>query len=119
METFPHYWPFVQGIHRPRWNPLTKASDAELRCLVNSREAGDLRRYLAHYDVTLMYSVTVGETGICGARMSEWGPIVRVCMIHNVAAPEMWDCENEPLCCVANPSGSYAAHMMFTWDKGC
>ena len=56
---FPRYWPFVQGIH-----PLTKASDAELWCFlwsapringwVNNREAGDLRRYRAHYDVILM-----------------------------------------------------------------
>ena len=41
--------------------PLTKASDAELWCLfslicawVNNREAGDLRRHCAHYDVTIM-----------------------------------------------------------------
>ena len=26
---FPRYWPFVRGIHRPRWIPRTKASDAE------------------------------------------------------------------------------------------
>ena len=48
----------------PRWILRTKASDAELWCfffdlrlnqrLVNSREAGDLRRYLAHYDVIVM-----------------------------------------------------------------
>ena len=48
----------------PRWIPHTKASDAELWCLfficvringwVNHREAGDLRRYRAHYDVTVM-----------------------------------------------------------------
>ena len=44
--------------------PLTKASDAELWCFfficawinncVNNREAGDLRRHRAHYDVTVM-----------------------------------------------------------------
>ena len=43
--------------------PHTKASDAELWCFficvwisswVNNREAGDLRRYHAHYDVTVM-----------------------------------------------------------------
>ena len=48
----------------PRWIPRTKASDAELWCLllmcvwingwVNNREAGDLRRYRAHYDVIVM-----------------------------------------------------------------
>ena len=29
---FPRYWPFVWGIHR--WIPSTKASDAELWCLL-------------------------------------------------------------------------------------
>ena len=47
-----------------RWIPLTKASDAELWCFVwsapwingwvNNREAGDLRRHRAHYDVIVM-----------------------------------------------------------------
>ena len=47
-----------------RWIPLTNASDAELWCLnlicaltyvwVNTRDAGDLRHYGAHYDVTVM-----------------------------------------------------------------
>ena len=27
-------WPFVRGIHRPRWIPLTKASDAEFWCFL-------------------------------------------------------------------------------------
>ena len=47
-----------------RWIPRTKASDAKLWCFfficawingwVNDREAGDLRRHLAHYDITVM-----------------------------------------------------------------
>ena len=47
-----------------RWIPLTKAIDAELWCFlwffawingwVNNREAGDLRRPCAHYDVIVM-----------------------------------------------------------------
>ena len=47
-----------------RWIPRTKASDAELWCFlwsapringwVNNREAGDLRRQRAHYDVIVM-----------------------------------------------------------------
>ena len=46
-----------------RWIPRTKASDAELWCFlicawisgwVNNREAGELRRHSAHYDVTVM-----------------------------------------------------------------
>ena len=31
---FPHYWPFMRGIHRSRWLPSTKASDAELWCFL-------------------------------------------------------------------------------------
>ena len=56
-----------------RWIPRTKASDAEIMfCLicvwingwVNNREAGDLRRYRAHYDVTVMIPEThVVESG--------------------------------------------------------
>ena len=47
-----------------RWIPHTKARDAELWCFflicvwingwVNNREASDLRRYRAHYDVSVM-----------------------------------------------------------------
>ena len=45
-----------------RWIPLAKASDAELWCSicawindwVNNRNAGDLRRHRAHYDVTVI-----------------------------------------------------------------
>ena len=47
-----------------RWIPRTKASDAGalmfsliyawINCWVNNRVAGDLRRYRAHYDVTVM-----------------------------------------------------------------
>ena len=47
-----------------QWIPHTKASDTELWCFflvcvwingwVNNREAGDLRRYRAHYDVNVM-----------------------------------------------------------------
>ena len=47
-----------------QWIPLTKANDAELWCFlwsepwingwVNNREAGDLRRHRAHYDVIVM-----------------------------------------------------------------
>ena len=48
-----------------RWIPRTKASDEELWCFlwsapwingwVNNREAGDLRRRRAHYDVIVMF----------------------------------------------------------------
>ena len=31
---FPRNWPFVRGIHRSRWIPRTKASEAELWCFL-------------------------------------------------------------------------------------
>ena len=61
---FPRNWPFVQGIHRspvnsPRKGQWRGALMFSLICVwisdwVNNREAGDLRRYLAHYDVIVM-----------------------------------------------------------------
>ena len=56
---FPRYWPFVRRIHRSRWIHHTKASDAEHWCFLWyasewTIEAGDLRRYRIHYDVTVI-----------------------------------------------------------------
>ena len=62
---FPRYWTFVRGIHRssvnsPHIGQWRGALMFSLICVwingwVNNREAGDLRRYRAHYDVTLMF----------------------------------------------------------------
>ena len=61
---FPCYWPFVRGIHRSPVNSPHKgqwrgALVFSLICTwlngwVNNREAGDLRRHRAHYDVIVM-----------------------------------------------------------------
>ena len=61
---FPRYWPFVRGIHRSPVNSPYKgqwrgALMFSLICTwinrwVNNGEAGDLRRYRAHYDVIEM-----------------------------------------------------------------
>ena len=61
---FPRYWPFYAGNSPvsgefPAQRPVTRSFDAFLICAwinawVNNREAGDLRRYRAHYDVTVM-----------------------------------------------------------------
>ena len=66
MEHFPRYWPFVRGIHRSPVNSPHKgkwrgALIFSLICAwisgwVNNRMAGDLRRYRAHYDITVMVS---------------------------------------------------------------
>ena len=61
---FPRNWPFVRGIHRSPVNSPHKgqwrgALMFSLICVwindcVNNREAGDLRRRCAHYDVIVM-----------------------------------------------------------------
>ena len=61
---FPRYWPFVRGIHRPPVNSPHKGQwrgalmfpliYAWINGWVNNREASDLRRHRAHYDITLM-----------------------------------------------------------------
>ena len=69
---FPRYWPFVRGIHRSPVNSPHKgqwrgALMFPLICVwingwVNNREAGDLRRYRAHYDVTVMVTCIRKQT---------------------------------------------------------
>ena len=64
---FPHYWPFVRGIHRWPMNSPHKGQRrgalvfslicAWINAWANNREAVDLRRHRAHYDVTVMYCV--------------------------------------------------------------
>ena len=56
--------PLCREFTGQRWIPCTKASATELWCFlwsapwinrwVKNREAGDLRRYRAHYDLTVM-----------------------------------------------------------------
>ena len=64
---FPRYWPFVRGITGLLWIPHTKASDAELWCFLelnkrlSKQSWGLVRRYHAHYDVTVMLQCCLGE----------------------------------------------------------
>ena len=64
---FPRYWPFVRRIHRSRVNSPLKGQwrgalmfsliSFWIKVWVNNGEAGDLRRYRAHYDDTVMSGV--------------------------------------------------------------
>ena len=61
---FPRYWSFVRGIHRSPANSPHKGQRRGalmfslifvwINGWVNNREAGDFRRYRAHYDVIVM-----------------------------------------------------------------
>ena len=77
---FPRCWPFVRGIHR--WSPVNSPHKVQWRGAlmfslistrihdwVNNGEAGDLRRYRAHYDVTVMC------TFICIFIFGHWNPL--------------------------------------------
>ena len=64
---FPRYWPFVRGIHRwpmdsPHKGQRRGALMFSLICAwtngwANNRDAGDLGRHHAHYDVTEMVTI--------------------------------------------------------------
>ena len=74
MENFPRNWPFVWGIHRSPVNYPHKGQWREalmfslisvwINDWVNNREAGDLRRYRAHYDVTVMIGDAMNAYGL-------------------------------------------------------
>ena len=57
---FPRHWPFVRSpVNSPHKGQWRGALAFSLICVwindwVNNREAGDLRRYCAHYDVIVM-----------------------------------------------------------------
>ena len=71
---FPRYWPW--------WIPRTKASDALVFSLiyawingwVNNREAGNLRRHRAHYDVIVMMRQCNTSLGIAILSKSKSNP---------------------------------------------
>ena len=65
---FLSYWPFVRGIH---WSPVDSPHKGQWRRVLmfslirawtnsyaNNRDAGDLRYHHAHYDVTVMWTVS-------------------------------------------------------------
>ena len=80
---FPCNWPFVRGIHRSPVNSPHKSQwrDALMFSLIyvwingweNNREAGDLRRYRAHYDVAVMRCHCV-DCILCATRRHIWTP---------------------------------------------
>ena len=86
---FPHWWPFVRGIHRSPVNSPHKgqwrgALIFSLICAwihgrVNYRETGDLGRHRTHYDVNVLH--------LSWSIMSK--PIVVMLQINQLAAPKV------------------------------
>ena len=88
---FLRYWPFVRGIHRlPHKGHWRRALMFSLICVwingwVNNREAGDLRRNYAHYDVTVM-TQTISDRGVgCplkahSRRITQCGTATHICV---------------------------------------
>ena len=66
-KLLPRYWPFVRGIYRSPVNSPHKGQwlgalmfsliCARINGQVNNREAGNLRRHRAHYDVIVMMHI--------------------------------------------------------------
>ena len=84
---FPRYWPFVRGIrrspvnspHKGQWRGALMFSliCAWINALVNNREAGDLKRHRAHFDVILMCTLYLQMTMNASARVC----VVKRCAI--------------------------------------
>ena len=94
---FPRNWPFVRRIHRSPVNSPHKGqwhgalmfslNYVWINGWVNNREAGDLRRYRAHYDVTVMITQTWISTYI---HYKMWGEIIHPFPNFIGAAVEVW-----------------------------
>ena len=79
---FPRYWPFVWGIHRcpvnfpqkGQWRGTLMFSLiwAWINGWVNNREAGDLRRHRAHFDVSVMNCMWVGTKRVWALKSLIW-----------------------------------------------
>ena len=98
---FPHYWPFVRGIHRPLLNSPHKgqwcgALMFSLICAringkqrVNNCQAGDFRSHRAPYDVNVMcyhiqnYVSRVHLTSVCENLTMAKG-VQRCVFIHSI-----------------------------------
>ena len=108
---FPRYWSFMRGIHRlpvnsPHKGQWCGALMFSLICAwingwVNNREAGDLRRHRAHYDVIVMCCWFDNTTYIKSTGMSSGKTPVekRTMLLHRKKSVSnyfaMWNVPNE------------------------
>ena len=95
---FPRNWPFVRGIHRSPVNSPHKgqwrvALIFSLICVwindwINNREACDLRRYRAHYDITVMEVTKISQ--ICLLNHASLGTKLWPEQKQNITKQNMW-----------------------------
>ena len=81
-KRFPRYWPFVRGIHWSLMNSPQKGQwhgalvfsliSAWTNGWANDRDAGDLQRHCAHYDVTVMRYVALDIHHTCPQIHLHW-----------------------------------------------
>ena len=94
METFSALLAFVWGIHRSpvnsshkgqwRWALMFSLISVWINSWINNREAGDLRRYRAHYDVIVMNG-QVRSPYRCGTRLkSQDYLILKACSVTSL-----------------------------------
>ena len=146
MEAFSRNWPFVRGIHRSpvnsphkgqwRWALMFSLIYVWMNDWVNNREAGDLRRYRAHYDfivmnwkyVVILWCEAEGICSlmkmllVCGAFISNLislvisrSTIYLVIIYHDPSGLFQWRWDSDMLQCQrSNPEEYVRSH---TWKK--
>ena len=114
---FPRYWSFVRGIHRspvnsPHKGQWRRALIFSLICAwmddwVNNREACNLRRHCAHYDVIVMdmrWSITLlSPMAVTANHVSmhmPWGPLnlFHKSIPRPTSRNTSWDLRGDPIC---------------------
>ena len=105
---FLRYWPFVPGNHRSPVNSTHKGQwrgalvfsmiCAWINGWVNNREAGDLRRHRAHYDVTVMLQGFFTDTKVnIGLPQSQWSAL-KIWVNHSFEPIEKYDVKPAKFC---------------------
>ena len=122
---FPRYWPFVRGIHRSPVNSPNKgqwrgALIFSLICTwsngwINNRNAGDLRRHYAHYDVTVMFNPSC-DICLPGLLYSQLISSINRCIIiiSETSYEKSWK-----VCVSSFPTVSCATSSFACWGDHC
>ena len=124
---FPRHWPFVRGIHRspvnfPHKGQWRGALMFSLICAwindwVNNRKAGDLRRYRAHYDVSVMLICTLDAIMISS---KPGNPLTQCNCLFANSDPLLYNRTNQNIArarSLAGRQGNLTARLEVTWSN--